>query len=453
MTAISNDASVSGPAPAETFAPDPGPNSAPAPSTPPADASATTDVPAPSTADAIRFEEVYKLFGPQPHGYAFDLAAKGHSKDEIMQWSGHVLGLQNVNISIKRGEIFVIMGLSGSGKSTALRAVNQLLTTTHGHVWVDETDVQQLKGRELQAFRREKIGMVFQHFALFPHRNIIRNVGYGLKVQRLPKSERLEAAMKALALVGLEAYADRMPGQLSGGQQQRVGLARALASNSDILLMDEPFSALDPLIRHQIQGELMELHQKLKKTILFITHDLNEAVRIGHRVCIMRDGRIEQVGTPADILTHPVNDYVAGFIRNVDQGRAIQVSEVMSQPSPIQAGMSDMSLAEAVAHIGDGGGEFVVDSSGAPTALLAVADGLRAIEMGTTDLAAALRTDFERTSPTARLNEIYRAAGRGLPIAVVSEANQLVGTLYPHLIMEKMGTAEEQGATAEERYT
>ena len=437
--------------------------------------SATAPTPATSSETSsetiVSFEGVYKLFGPQPHGYALTLAQQNHLKDEIMQLSGHVLGLQDVNLTVSQGEIFVIMGLSGSGKSTALRCVNQLLATTTGQVWVAGTDVQRLKGRSLQAFRRRQASMVFQHFGLFPHRSVVHNVAYGLKVQGMTKAERNAAAMQALELVGLESYANRFPGQLSGGQQQRVGLARALAAEAGILLMDEPFSALDPLIRHQIQGELVELQRQLQKTILFVTHDLNEAVRLGDRVCIMRGGRVEQVGTPTEILTQPANDYVAGFVRNVDQGRAIQVREVMAEPVALGA---ELSLAEALARLDGSGsgsgtgsttgsaaaatsastGEFVTDAQGAPVALLMAADGLRALQLGTTELSAAWRHDFERTTAGARLNEVYQAAGRGLPIAVVSPEGRLVGTLHPPAIMAKMGATEMADASgSQERYS
>ena len=229
------------------------------------------------------------------------------------------------------------MGLSGSGKSTALRTVNKLFEATAGQVWVDGTDVQTLSGTRLQAFRREKMGMVFQHFALFPHRSVIDNVGYGLKVQGVDKEERDKAAMKALSLVGLEPYARNVPRELSGGMQQRVGLARALASDPDILLMDEAFSALDPLIRRQMQDELMDIQNELRKTILFITHDLNEALRIGDRVCIMRDGAVVQIGTPEEILTEPATAYVAEFVQDVDQGRVIECREVMLEPKPVES--------------------------------------------------------------------------------------------------------------------
>ena len=295
--------------------------------------------------EIICLDNVYKIFGPQPNGRAFDLTESGMHKDDVQRQSGHVVGLADVNFSVAKGEIFVVMGLSGSGKSTAIRTVNKLHTITHGSVMVDGVDVQGLGKSDLQAFRREKMGMVFQHFALFPHRNIIDNTGYGLKVQKVPKAKRDEASMKALSLVGLEAYAFNAVRELSGGMQQRVGLARALASDPDILLMDEAFSALDPLIRRQMQDEMLEIQNELHKTILFITQDLNEALRIGDRVCIMKDGRVVQIGTPEEILTEPATGYVAEFVQDVDQGRVIEVREVMTEPQPISR---DLSLAAAI---------------------------------------------------------------------------------------------------------
>jgi len=389
--------------------------------------------------EIIRLENVYKIFGPQPRGRALDLVKAGLGKDEVLRRSGHVVGLNDVSFSINQGEIFVVMGLSGSGKSTAIRTVNKLHDITHGHVWVDGTDVQTLDGTELQLFRREKMGMVFQHFALFPHRNVIDNTGYGLKVQGVDKEERDAAALKALALVGLEPYAHNATQELSGGMQQRVGLARALASDPDILLMDEAFSALDPLIRRQMQDEMMEIQQAVHKTILFITHDLNEALRIGDRVCIMKDGAVVQIGTPEEILTQPATGYVAEFVQDVDQGRVIEVREVMAPPDPIDAGMS---LRDALVAVGERAGVFVVDAAGKPTAVLTLGDGLRATGMGSTDLNAALRKDFATASVDATLNEVYGPAGRGLPIAVVDADGTLIGNLDPRSIMEEMGRVE-----------
>jgi glycine betaine/proline transport system ATP-binding protein len=389
--------------------------------------------------EMIRLDGVYKIFGPQPGGRAFELARAGVGKNDIQERTGHVVGLTDVSFSVARGEIFVVMGLSGSGKSTAIRTVNRLHTVTEGEVWVDGVEVQSLSGSELQAFRREKMGMVFQHFALFPHRNEIDNVGYGLKVQKVSRDKREEASLKALALVGLEAYALNATQELSGGMQQRVGLARALASDPDVLLMDEAFSALDPLIRRQMQDEMMEIQRQLRKTILFITHDHTEALRIGDRVCIMRDGAVVQIGTPEEILTKPATGYVAEFIQDVDQGRVIQVHEIMEEARPIS---SSRSLREAMTDLGDRSGAFVVDGSDRPTALLTVGDGLRVLGMGSTDLADALRSDFEQTTAGTTLNDVYAAAGRGLNIAVVDDSGKLVGNLDPRQIMDEMGRVE-----------
>ncbi|MGA0359496.1 MAG: quaternary amine ABC transporter ATP-binding protein [Ilumatobacteraceae bacterium] len=387
----------------------------------------------------IRLEGVYKIFGSQPRGRALALAKAGSSKDEVQSLTDHVVGLADVNFEVAEGEIFVVMGLSGSGKSTAIRTVNKLHDITAGHVWVDDVDVQTLSGRALQELRREKMGMVFQHFALFPHRSVIDNVGYGLEVQGVDRDTRNQKALEALSLVGLEPYASSMPSQLSGGMQQRVGLARALASDPDILLMDEAFSALDPLIRRQMQDEMMAIQKKLRKTILFITHDLNEALRIGDRVCIMRGGRIVQIGTPEEILTKPATGYVAEFVQDVDQGRVILVSDVMVEPQPVDR---SSTLGEAVKRVSDRAGAFVLDDVGRPVAVLTVADGLRSIEMGSDRLEDALRSDFETAGARQTLNEVYASAGRGLPIAVVDDDGRLVGNLDPRHIMEELGRVE-----------
>ena len=388
----------------------------------------------------VSLEHVYKIFGPDPGGRAYDLSRAGVDKDEVQRLSGHVVGMKDISFTVNKGEIFVVMGLSGSGKSTAIRTVNKLHDITAGQVTVDGIDVQGLRGSALQTFRREKMGMVFQHFALFPHRNIIDNTGYGLKVQGVSKGERDAEALKALAMVGLEAYAQNAVGELSGGMQQRVGLARALCSDPPILLMDEAFSALDPLIRRQMQDELMIIQEKLHKTILFITHDLNEALRIGNRVCILRDGYVVQIGTPEEILTEPADGYVAEFTQDVDQGRVIDVVNVMHDAVILDA---SASLASAVDRLGQRRGGFVVDADGRPTGLLSVVDAGSALAHGTTALSDVLRSEFSTTLPTARLNEIYAAAGLGFPIAVVDDAGLLIGEVEPQEIMEEMGRVEQ----------
>jgi glycine betaine/proline transport system ATP-binding protein len=388
----------------------------------------------------ITLENVYKIFGPNPRGRAFDLSSSGVGKDEVQRQTGHVVGMKDVSFEVKKGEIFVVMGLSGSGKSTAIRTVNKLHNVTHGRVIVEGTDVQQLRGAALQSFRREKLAMVFQHFALFPHRNIIDNTAYGLKVQGVDKPERQAAAIEALAMVGLEAYAFNSTRELSGGMQQRVGLARALCSNPDILLMDEAFSALDPLIRRQMQDELMAIQDKVHKTILFITHDLNEALRMGSRICILRDGVVVQIGTPEEILTEPANGYVAEFVQDVDQGRVIDVGKVMHDAVLLEP---TSTLTECVDALGDRQGGFVVDADNRPTGMLSLTDAATALAHGTTDLGSVLRSDFDTTTVGARFNENYAAAGRGLPIAVVDESGGLIGELEPREIMEEMGRVEQ----------
>ena len=388
----------------------------------------------------ITLENVYKIFGPNPRGRAFDLSSSGVGKDEVQRQTGHVVGMKDISFEVKKGEIFVVMGLSGSGKSTAIRTVNKLHDVTHGRVIVEGTDVQQLRGAALQSFRREKLAMVFQHFALFPHRNIIDNTAYGLKVQGVDKPKRQAAAIEALAMVGLEAYAFNSTRELSGGMQQRVGLARALCSNPDILLMDEAFSALDPLIRRQMQDELMAIQDKVHKTILFITHDLNEALRMGSRICILRDGLVIQIGTPEEILTEPADGYVAEFVQDVDQGRVIDVGKVMHDAVILD---STSTLTQCVDALGDRQGGFVVDADNRPTAMLSLTDAATALAHGTTDLGSVLRSDFDTTTTGARFNENYAAAGRGLPIAVIDEAGCLIGELEPREIMEEMGRVEQ----------
>ena len=393
----------------------------------------------PDTEQIIRLEEVFKIFGPQPRGRAFDLAQAGVHKNEVQKQSGHVVGLSNVSFTIGKGDIFVVMGLSGSGKSTAIRTVNKLHDVTSGEVWVDDVDVQKLEGKELQAFRREKMGMVFQHFALFPHRNVIDNVAYGLKVQKVDKAERQTAALGALRLVGLEPYADNATRELSGGMQQRVGLARALASNPDILLMDEAFSALDPLIRRQMQDELMAIQDEVHKTILFITHDLNEALRIGDRVCIMKDGVVVQIGTPEEILTEPATGYVAEFVQDVDQGRVIKVEEVMTAADPI---LDSADFAEVQRSVTASGDRLVVDNAGLCIGLITRADVERVQSQGTPTLSSAMRTDVPVANPDQTLNELYADAGKGLPIACCDSTGRLVGRLEPTAVLEELGRVE-----------
>ncbi|HYW92959.1 MAG TPA: glycine betaine/L-proline ABC transporter ATP-binding protein [Gammaproteobacteria bacterium] len=278
----------------------------------------------------IVVEKLAKIFGSRPER-ALKLLEQGRDKQEILAETGQAVGLADVSFDVREGEILVVMGLSGSGKSTLIRCINRLIEPTSGRITVDGQDVLALDTDGLRELRRKKFGMVFQNFALLPHRDIVTNVEYGLEIQGVPKEEREKRAMEALKLVGLDGWEHAWPDQLSGGMRQRVGLARALAVDPDILLMDEAFSALDPLIRRDMQHELISLQNRMQKTILFITHDLDEALKIGDRIVLMKDGRVVQVGTAEDILTAPASEYVERFVEDVDKSRVLTAQAVMSR--------------------------------------------------------------------------------------------------------------------------
>lgn len=286
----------------------------------------------------LQAEHVYKVFGRRPgdgEGDAEVIRTLENGADrEELRADGVTAAVIDASFRVEPGEIFVVMGLSGSGKSTLLRMLNGLLEPTAGRILFDGEDLTALAPAELRRVRSTKISMVFQHFALFPHRNVLENAGYGLEVQGVPRAERERRAAEALALCGLGGWEKSWPDELSGGMQQRVGLARALATDADLLLMDESFSALDPLIRRDMQDQLLELQRTLKKTIVFITHDLNEAMRLGDSIAVMRDGRIVQQGTAEDILVRPADEYVASFIQDVDRSRVLTADAVMDEPEP-----------------------------------------------------------------------------------------------------------------------
>jgi glycine betaine/proline transport system ATP-binding protein len=287
-----------------------------------------------SSSPAIGLKAVWKVFGARA-AEALVAARDGRlSKDEVLRRFDCVVAVADVSVAIGEGEIFCIMGLSGSGKSTLLRHVNRLVEPTAGEVWIHGEDINRKSARELRELRAKKIGMVFQHIALFPHRRIWENVAFGLEVRGTPRQRRRQVAMETLERVQLSGWGDRYPDELSGGMQQRVGLARALAVDPDVLLMDEPFSALDPLIRRQLQDQFIELASMLKKTTLFITHDLDEAIRLGHRIAIMKDGRFIQIGTAEEIVLNPADDYVMQFVRGVSRLRIVRARSLMQPLAP-----------------------------------------------------------------------------------------------------------------------
>ncbi|MEZ2223687.1 glycine betaine/L-proline ABC transporter ATP-binding protein [Rhizobium sp. RCC_161_2] len=282
----------------------------------------------------IKIRHLYKIFGPNPAAHV-DAVQKGLTKSELNEKHGHVLGLRDINIEISSGCIQVIMGLSGSGKSTLIRHINRLIDPTAGEVLVDGADVVKMNEAELRTFRRHQTAMVFQKFALLPHRNVLDNTVFGLEVQGIERSKARDVAMRWLERVGLRGFEQKYPNQLSGGMQQRVGLARALSNDAPVLLMDEAFSALDPLIRMDMQTVLLDIQKEIKKTIVFITHDLDEALRLGDQIAILRDGEIIQQGTSQDIVLHPADEYVANFVKEVNRGRVVHVEAIMR---PLQAG-------------------------------------------------------------------------------------------------------------------
>ncbi|MEA1924521.1 MAG: betaine/proline/choline family ABC transporter ATP-binding protein [Candidatus Altiarchaeota archaeon] len=280
----------------------------------------------------IKVTNLYKIFGRNPRK-ALPYVKEGLSRSEIMKKTKNITALRDINFEVRRGEIFVLMGLSGSGKSTLLRCINRLHNITEGEVCVDEINVRELTRKELLQLRRVKFGMVFQHFALLPHRTVIGNVTFGLEIQKIPEKERIKKGMQAIKLVGLDGWEHSKTSSLSGGMQQRVGLARALAIDPEILLMDEPFGSLDPLVRNKMQDELLKLQKKMKKTILFVTHDLNEAIKVGDRIAIInKEGEMVQIGKAEEILLKPATDYVKRFLADVDRPAVIRTETVMEDP-------------------------------------------------------------------------------------------------------------------------
>lgn len=300
----------------------------------------------PETANSsvgISIRNLYKIFGPTPEKY-IDAVRAGMSKTELRDVHGHVLGLRDINIEMPAGAIQVVMGLSGSGKSTLIRHINRLIDPTAGELWAGDQDVMQMSPAQLRKFRRERTAMVFQNFALFPHLTVLENTEYGLQVQRVARKKRHESAMHWIERVGLKGYEDSYPNQLSGGMQQRVGLARALTNDAPILLMDEAFSALDPLIRGDMQSILLDLQQELGKTIVFITHDLDEALRLGDRIAILRDGEVMQQGTGQQIVLKPADDYITSFVKDVNRGRVIRCRTLMTAGPGVEGPSVDASL-------------------------------------------------------------------------------------------------------------
>jgi glycine betaine/proline transport system ATP-binding protein len=317
----------------------------------------------------VVLRNIWKIFGPNP-GYIYKSMDQGASQSEIMTETGHVVAVRDVSLDIAQSEVFVVMGLSGSGKSTLVRCLSRLIEPTAGQVIIDGLDVTAMNADELRQLRRHTVSMVFQRFGLFPHRRIIDNVGYGLEIQGVNPAERQLKAQQVLELVGLVGWENHYPHELSGGMQQRVGLARALAVDPQIMLCDEPFSALDPLIRRDMQDELLNLQKSLHKTIIFITHDFLEAIKLGDRIAIMKDGEIVQIGTAQQIVAHPINEYVLKFTEDVPRAKVLTAGTIMrsangSEPGNLEQVASDTTLEKLIPRVSANDGLLaVVDEAG-----------------------------------------------------------------------------------------
>ncbi|WP_305065123.1 quaternary amine ABC transporter ATP-binding protein [Methanococcoides sp.] len=388
----------------------------------------------------IEVRNLTKIFGKKPKK-ALSLIESGSSKSEIFEKTGQNVGLYNVNFDIYEGEIFVIMGLSGSGKSTLLRCINRLIEPTAGHIILDGEDVATANSEELREIRRKKMGMVFQNFALIPHRTVLDNVAYGLEIQGISKEERDVKAKEAIETVGLKGYEDSKTSQLSGGMQQRVGLARALATDPDVLLMDEAFSALDPLIRSEMQDELLALEDKMQKTIVFVSHDLDEALKLGDRIMIMHDGQIAQIGTAENILTEPADDYVSKFVAGVDRTKILTAETVMKRADPVVSMNSSPKVALQLMREHGISSIFVVNREKHLKGIISVDDAVSGSKAGKT-IKDVMTEDVTVTYPDTPLNELIPIIENSSPIAVTKDDRKLLGVIVRGSVLGALAIEE-----------
>ena len=395
---------------------------------------------------AVRAEKLYKVFGRRDED-AVRALEQGADRGEVDRL-GVTPAVIDASFEVDAGEIFVVMGLSGSGKSTLIRMLNGLLTPTAGRVFVGDTCLSGLSGKELRQLRRQQIGMVFQHFALLPHRTVLENAAYALEIRQLGKAEREQKAREALDMVGLSGWEDRLPTQLSGGMRQRVGLARALAAGTGLLLMDEAFSALDPLIRREMQDQLLELQARLGKTIVFITHDLNEAMRLGDRIAMMRDGRIVQIGTAEEILQDPANDYVAQFIQDVDRSRVLTASAVMEKPVAVVGARSGPRQALRTIREHQVGAAFVVDRDRQLVGAVRADAVAEATRTGAETLTGLMDpADVVTVQPDTVVADLFTPSAEcPVPLAVVDADKHLVGVIPRVTLLAALGN----GAVADD---
>ncbi|GLX69614.1 quaternary amine ABC transporter ATP-binding protein [Paenibacillus glycanilyticus] len=373
----------------------------------------------------IEAKQLTKIFGNHPE-QALQFLKQGWTKERILKETKMTVGVNQASFHIEAGEIFVIMGLSGSGKSTLIRLLNRLIEPSSGQLLFEGRDIVQMSAKELRQFRRKKMGMVFQKFALFPHRTVLQNVEYGLEVQGIEKQARRQMAEQSLQLVGLGGWENSYPDQLSGGMQQRVGLARGLANDPDILLMDEAFSALDPLIRKDMQDELLQLQANMKKTIIFITHDLDEALRIGDKIALMKDGVIVQIGTPDEILINPATPYVEKFIEDVDLSKVLTAAHVMRKPATITLERGPRVALQLMKE--QGVSSLYVTDKGKKLLGVVTAELASAALKENLSLGDILIKEVPVIDPVTPINELFeRMSASSLPLAVTDDTNRLQG--------------------------
>lgn len=378
----------------------------------------------------LEVKNLYKIFGSNSKE-ALKLVREGKSKSDILKKTGATIGVNNANFSVEKGEFFVIMGLSGSGKSTLVRCLNRLIDSTAGEIILDGENLLKADSKALLDIRRKKIAMVFQNFGLFPHRTVIDNVKYGLEVQGIDDTESLKKSKDMLEMVGLKGYENQYPSELSGGMQQRVGLARALTTDPEILLMDEAFSALDPLIRKEMQDEIIEIQDKMKKTIIFITHDLDEAIKLGDRIAVMKDGEIAQIGTPEDILTHPADDYVEEFVKDVNKSKVITASSIMKKPRALTLLRDGPNVAIRKMNEEELSTSFVTNKERKLMGVVRIEDMVELKKQGEKNFNSTIKNDeLVRTSPDTLLIDLLpQAMSSKYPIAVVDEDDKLLGII------------------------
>ena len=390
----------------------------------------------------IEVRGLTKIFGKRVNR-AKEMLKAGKTKPEILKATGATVGVDRADFSINTGEIFVIMGLSGSGKSTTLRMLNRLIEPTDGQVLIDGDDIAKLDKQALREVRRQKLSMVFQGFALLPNRTVLQNAAFGLEIQGMEKDEREMKANKALDLVGLNGFADQYPDQLSGGMQQRVGLARALASDAEILLMDEAFSALDPLNRRDMQDELLDLQEDMQKTIVFISHDINEALRIGDHIMIMKDGEIVQIGTPEEILSQPADDYVEKFIEGVDRSQVYTAANVMIRANTVNIDRDGPRLAARRMRDNEISSLYVVDTKRKLVGILDADDVRSAIDAGQKDLRSIVKSDVPTTKMDTPLADLLDAVSTTpVPFAVVDDHDRLRGIIIRGAVLGALSGQE-----------